>query len=203
LGVRVSSKRLLFCLAVAVIAAAVADPIVEFVSNAGWFGPGSFTDRSNLDVFPALLAGSGVLALYLIGAARAVLAGTALPRRLASLVPAIFVLQIAALYVMETAEQLIVGGHTLGPAVWLGGPILASLAIHAAFCVTITFWIARSARGLALTTLRVIALIASTGSFAVHLFEILPTRRSDERSFRQLAPVLCRIGERAPPPRRT
>ena len=200
---RASAKHLPFCLAVAVIAAAVADPVVEFASNAGWFGPGNFTDRSNLDVFPALVVGIGVLALYLIGTARAVLAGTALPRRIGSFLPAIFVLQIAALYVMETTEQLIVGGHTLGPAVWLEGPLFASLAIHAAFGATATFWIARSARGLAATTLRVIALIKTTPSFAAHRFEILPRRRCDEPSFRQLVPVLCRIGERAPPLLRT
>ncbi len=181
------------------IAAAVADPLVEFASNSGWFGPGNFTDRSNLDVFPALVAGIGVLVLYLIGTARAVLAGTALPRRIGSLVPAIFVLQIAALYGMETTEQLIVGGHTLGAAVWLGGPVFVSLAIHAAFGATAAFWIARSARRLAATTLRVIALIKTTASFSAHVFEILPRRRPDARSFRQLAPVLCRIGERAPP----
>ncbi|HLY01157.1 MAG TPA: hypothetical protein VKR56_01530 [Candidatus Cybelea sp.] len=196
---RVWSKRLPFCLAVAVMAAAVADPIVEFASNAGWFGPGNFTDRSNLDVFPALMVGIGVLALYLVGAARAVLAGTALPRRLVSLAPAIFALQIVALYVMETAEQFIVGGHALGPTMWLGGPIAASLAIHAAFCVTVTFWISRSARGLAQTTLRVLRLIKTTATFAAHAFEILLPRRCDERTFRQLVPVLCRIGERAPP----
>ncbi len=199
MGLRASSKHLPFCLAVAVIAAAVADPVVEFASNAGWFGPGNFTDGSNLDVIPALVVGIAVLALYLIGTARAVLAWTALPRRIGSLVPAIFVLQIVALYVMETTEQLIVGGHTLGPAVWLGAPVFASLAIHAAFGVAITLWIARSARGLAATTLRVIRLMKATPSFAAHRFEILPPRRSDERSFRQLVPLLCRIGERAPP----
>jgi hypothetical protein len=198
-----SSKRTPFCVAVAVIAAAVADPVVEFASNAGWFGPGSFTDRSNLDVFPALVVGVGVLALYLIARAGAVLAGTALPRRLVSLVPAIFVLQIAALYAMETAEQLIVGGHVLGPTVWLGGPIFASLPIHAAFCVAVTFWIARSARGLTATTLRVIALIKATAAFAQHPVEILSSRRWDERCFAQLVPVPCRIGERAPPLLRT
>jgi len=201
--VRASSKRLRFCLAVAVIAAAVADPVVEFASNAGWFGPGNFTDRSNLDVFPALAAGIGVLVFYLIGSARAVLAGTALPRRLVSLVPVIFVLQMVALFAMETAEQFIVGGHVLGPTVWLGGPIFASLALHAAFCLAITFWIARSARELAVTTLRIIRLIKTNASFAAHVFEILRPRRSDERCFRQLVPVLCRIGERAPPLLRT
>jgi hypothetical protein len=201
--VRASSKRFPFCLAVAVIAAAVADPVVEFASNAGWFGPGSFTDRSYLDVFPALVAGAGILALYLIGRAPAVLAGTALPRRVVTLVPAIFALQIVALYVMETAEQLIVGGRTLGTAVWLGGPIVASLTIHAAFCLAATLWIARSARGLTVTTLRVIRLIKTTASFAAHAFEILRPRPSDERCFRQLLRILCRIGERAPPLLRT
>jgi len=104
---------------------------------------------------------------------------------------------------METTEQIIVGGHVLGPTVWLGGPIFASLALHAAFCLAITFWIARSARGLAATTLRVIRLIKTTARFAAHAFEILLPRRSDDSSFRQLVPVLCRIGERAPPLLRT
>jgi hypothetical protein len=198
-----SSKRALFCLAVAVITAAVADPIVEFASNSGWFGPGNFTDRSNLDVFPALVVGVGVLALYLIGRAAAILAGTALPRRLVSLVPAIFILQIVALYAMETAEQIIVGGHALGPTVWLGGPIFASLAIHAAFCLAVTFWMARSVRGLAVATLRVIALIKAIAAFPTHAVEIPPSRRWDEPCFVQLGPVLCRIGERAPPLLRT
>jgi len=193
------SKRLPFCLAVAVIAAAVADPVVELASNAGWFGPGNFTDRSNLDVFPALVVGAAVLALYLIGRAAAILAGTALPRRLVSLMPAIFVLQIVALYVMETSEQIVIGGRVLGPTVWLGGPIFASLAIHAAFCLAVTFWIARSARGLAVTTLRVIALIKAIPAFARHRIEILPSHRCEEGCFAQLVSVLCRIGERAPP----
>lgn len=172
---------------------------MEFASNAGWFGPGNFTDRSNLDVLPALVVGLGVLALYLIGTARTLLAGTALPRRIVSLVPSIFVLQILALYAMETAEQVIVAGHTLGPTVWLGGPIFASLAIHAAFCLAITLWIARSARGLAVTTLRVIRLIKAIATLAAQAVGILPSRPSGERCFRQLVPVLCRIGERAPP----
>jgi len=200
---RFSSKRVPFCLAVAVIAAAVADPIVELASNAGWFGAGNFTDRSNLDVLPALVVGVGVLLLYLIGRAGAILAGTALPRRVVSLVPAIFVLQIIALYVMETTEQFVVGGHVLGPMVWLGAPIFASLPIHAAFCLAVTLWIARSARGLAVTTLRVIALLKTIAGFATRTVEILLPRRSDDRPFRQLLPMLCRIGERAPPLLRT
>jgi hypothetical protein len=203
LGLRAWSKLLSFCLAIAVIAAAVADPLVEFISNAGGFGPGNFTDRSNLDVFPALVIGIVALALYFVGAARALLAGTALPRRLATLVPWIFVLQILVLYVMETAEQHIVGSHTFGPTVWLGGPLFGSLGIHAAFCLGVTFWVARSARGLAATTLRVIALIKAIATLPAHAAETLPSLRSLEPSFPLPVPVLCRIGERAPPLLRT
>ena len=59
-----TSIRLWYCAATAIIAAAIADPCVEFASNSGWFGPGRFTDRSNLDVVPALLVGLAVIACY-------------------------------------------------------------------------------------------------------------------------------------------
>jgi hypothetical protein len=39
------------------------------------------------------------------------------------------------LWTMETMEQHVVVGHGLGPMIWLGGPIAASLTIHALFCV--------------------------------------------------------------------
>ena len=74
-----------------------------------------------------------------------------------------------------------------------------SLAIHALFCVAVTLIVARSLRRLAATTLRVIALIKTTASFAAHAFAILLPCSCDECSFRRLVPVLCRIGERAPP----
>jgi hypothetical protein len=194
-----TSLRLGFCAAVAVIAAAIADPIVEFASNAGCFGAGRFTDRSNLDVAPAIAVGVALLVWYLIAKAHAVLAGRALPQRIAPLLPLIFILQMITLWAMETAEQLTVYEHVIGPRLWLGGPLECSLAIHALLCVAVTLIVARSLRRLAVTTLRVIALIKTTASFAAHAFEMLLPRRCDERSFRQLVPVLCRIGERAPP----
>src|SRR5208283_1357179 len=49
--------QVLFCGTVAILAAALADPLVEFASNAGLFGGGAFTDHSMLDVLPALIAG--------------------------------------------------------------------------------------------------------------------------------------------------
>ena len=138
--------------------------IVEFASNAGWFGPGTspieviltFSRRSPLASRPPALSDRQ---------SDAMLAGTALPRRVVSLLPAIFTLQIIALYVMETTEQLSVDGHVLGPMVWLGVQSLQSRdpcgllprghALDRAI-----------ARGLAVTTLRVIALLKTIASFA-------------------------------------
>src|SRR5579863_7532885 len=57
--------KIWFCAAVAMIAAAIADPLVESASNAGWFGPGNFTDHSTWDVVPAFLVGLFFVALYL------------------------------------------------------------------------------------------------------------------------------------------
>jgi len=188
-----------FCLALAAIAAAIADPIVEFASNAGCFGHGSFTDHSNLDVVPSLLAGVGLMVIFLARRARAVLAGQAFPRGVAPLLPTIFAMQILTLFVMETGEQFIAWGHVLGPTVWLGGPLAASLAIHAAICIALTFWISRSVRVLAATTLRVIWLLHEIATLAVRANAALSLRFFEAGCFKQRSPVLCQIGERAPP----
>jgi hypothetical protein len=201
-----------FCTAIAVIAAAIADPLVEFASNAGWFGPGLFTDHSNLDVAPALIIGVLLLAAYLVLKARAALAngsgrdrdlwreaGHALGSGVWRLMPAIFGLQMLTLYAMETAEQYAVWGHSLGPTIWLGGPLPVSLAVHAIICVAVAATIARWVRALTATTLRFIRLIRALATFAPQPAGSLASRRRDSISFRRPAPVLCRIGERAPP----
>src|ERR1700694_3279642 len=58
--------RFWFCVAVALVALAIADPLTEWASNAGLFGPGNFTDHSNADVVPALFAGFAFFALHLV-----------------------------------------------------------------------------------------------------------------------------------------
>jgi hypothetical protein len=200
-----------FCTAIAVIAAAIADPLVEFASNAGWFGPGLFTDHSNLDVAPVLVAGVLLLAVYLVMKAQAALAngsgrdvwreaGHALGSDLRRLLPAIFALQMLTLYVMETAEQYVVWGHSLGPTVWLGGPLPVSLAVHAIICVALAVTIARWMRALTATTLRFIRLIRALATFAPQPAASIASRSRDCISFKRSAPVVCRIGERAPPP---
>ncbi|MFY9718551.1 MAG: hypothetical protein WAK16_02800 [Candidatus Cybelea sp.] len=192
-------SRSRLCLGTAVIAAAIADPAVELASNAGWFGPGHFTDRSNLDVVPSLLIGIGLLALYLVTKAGSLVADRSLARGILRRLPAIFGLQILALFIMETLEQVGVYGHLLGPAIWLGGPLPASLMIHAAVCIVVTYAIARSARGLAVTTLRVIRLIRAIGTFAVRTAGVTACYRPQPIWFKELLRALRRVGERAPP----
>ena len=188
-----------FCLAIAAIAAALADPLVEFASNARWFGPGRFTDGSNLDVVPALLAGVALLALFMVRKAKVVLVGDALSRGYVPLLPTIFALQMVTLYVMETAEQLLVFGHGFGPTIWLGAPPAISLAVHATVCLAVTCAIVRSRRTLAATTLRVVRLIVAIATFAPQIAVPILARRFKPVCFKELSPVLCTIGERAPP----
>ena len=196
---KISRSDFGFCLAIAVISAAFADPVLEFASNAGWFGPGSFTDRSNVDVVPALLAGVALLALFMVRKANAVLVGGVLSRGCIALLPSIFVLQMVTLYVMETAEQFLVFRHAFGPTIWLGAPPAISLAVHATVCLAVTFAIVRSRQTLAATTLRVVRLIVAIATFAPQIAGPIAVRRFNHVCFKEFLPVLCTIGERAPP----
>ncbi|MGB6521850.1 MAG: hypothetical protein WBE83_08770 [Candidatus Cybelea sp.] len=186
-------------LCAAVLAAAIADPLVEFASNAGWFGPGNFTDRSNLDVGPVFALGIASLAVYLVRRARTLAARGSSPGPLMAFVPAVFAVQLLTLFGMESTEQLILHGHLLGPQIWLGGPVPFSLAIHAAACLTVSLWMARSTRRLAETTLRVLRLFEAIARLAVAVASPVTRRPAAQRCFNQLGPTLCRIGERAPP----
>ncbi len=163
---RAGAARLLFCLTAAFTAAALADALVEGLSNRGAFGSGRFTDHSNADVLPALAAALVFAALFLFGVVRRTLprsrvgrmsawlrdsrAAVPLPTAL-RLLPLTFVLQTATLFCAETLEQLAVAHHALGGTVWLGGPLLASTALHTAICVLVVVmlvrlldWVARS-----------------------------------------------------------
>ncbi|MGP6191568.1 MAG: hypothetical protein ACLPSH_16190 [Vulcanimicrobiaceae bacterium] len=204
--------RLWFCLAVAFIGFATADPLLEWASNHGLFGPGNFTDHSNADVLPASLCGLVFVLLHLltrgwyVARTRKQLrySVTAWARALdsrgvAGLLPFAFALQLGVLYVMETAEQLVVTGHCLGGALWLGGPVLVSLAAHATFCVAITFAATGTIRAFAKTALRIVRFVAAFVALASRVRKPIITRaHSTATRLQALAPV-CRIGERAPP----
>ncbi|HZO92521.1 MAG TPA: hypothetical protein VFB22_02035 [Candidatus Baltobacteraceae bacterium] len=155
---RAGNARLLFCLAASIVSAALADPLVESLSNSGAFGPGRFTDHSNGDVLPALGAGLLLATLFVFGLVRRTFVAAplrrtpawlhashaALPVRAAiRLLPATFALQIATLFVAESVEQLAVAGHLLGGTVWLGGPAFASLSIHATVGLAVVVVLAR------------------------------------------------------------
>ncbi|MBV8149612.1 MAG: hypothetical protein JO092_11005 [Candidatus Eremiobacteraeota bacterium] len=203
--------RLCFCLAVAVVAAAVADPLVEAASNAGWFGPGSFTDHSSIDVLPTFVLGCGFVVLYaalrvrrMLGACHGNeqtalrLSNEVLDYCMPVMLPVIFTLQIALLYSMETAEQFAVWGHALGGTIWIGGPVVASLAAHAVACVAATFLVARAIRSLGTAALRVLRLMRA-------LATLLPIPSPPRTGFRQGTVALSwtfaprSAGKRAPP----
>jgi hypothetical protein len=158
-SINYASIRFWFCIAAAVIAVAIADPLVEGISNAGWFGRASYTDHSNLDVLPTLALGALLVVLYLVLRVRRDLlqaSDDALHTQVSRLLAPIFGLQLALLASMETLEQIIVDGHSLGRTIWLGGPIWFSLSVHAAVCVAVSFGLAKLLRAWTCTTVRII-----------------------------------------------
>jgi uncharacterized membrane protein YhaH (DUF805 family) len=169
--------RVLFVVVAAIVAASVTDPIVEAFSNSGLFGAGTFTDGSNADVLPALLVALAIVALSCIVAVRR-LAGRPSPAwlrgcarsfariELARVLPAVFALQILALFVMETGEQLVIAHHTLGGTIWLGGPPALSLLFHALGCIVATAVLARLLRSASAVVARAV----------VHLLAFLAAR---------------------------
>ena len=200
-----------FVVAVAAIAAALADLVIESLANHGAFGHAGFTDGSNAVNGPAAVLGAIFLLRFLYlrvrcalragGNASAPSGPTLRQLTLAAIMgrlAAIFVVQIAALWIMETVEQYAVFGHGFGGTVWLGGPVALSLAMHAVVCVATAFgarFVLRALEPRAVRLLRaMLAVLGVVGD------------ASRPRFRRGLAPVvvlpyfvLCRIGVRAPP----
>ena len=191
------SAKAWLCAAIALVAAAIADPIVEAISNAGVFGPGPFTDRSTADVIPTLVAGGLVVVVQLVVRLWTRRDGRALKCGLARLLPAAFILQIAILFVMENCEQLAIYHHVLGSTIWLGGPIAFSLGVHAAVCAAVAVALVRAVSLLTRAVagiwrvIRALATVSPQRSFAA--------RRRYRRAPRPAVPLLCRIGVRGPP----
>lgn len=203
----------IFCLAAAATAAAVVDLIMEGLSNTGIFGPGVFTDHSNLDIAPALGAAAALSLIVVIGLVRRTLAGAGYAPRwlrisaraagdatLPGVLPAIYALQIATLFAMETLEQAIVAGHPLGGSIWLGGPLVLSLLFHAVGCVALTTLLSRVLRWSAQTLLEIVAIVREL-AFAVFgapaPAAAASTRRTTIR--RPLEEIIERLTGRAPP----
>jgi len=201
-----------FCLAVAFIGAAIADPLVEALSNAGVFGPGNYTDHSMVDVIPALAIGLTAATVWLLIEVRKLLGRPVCKPRwlsrslraldaqcIAKMYPVIFAVQLVILFSMETLEQIAVYGHVIGLLIWLGGPIAVSLLAHALVCACATFILHRVTRKCA-------AAIVVIGCFIARLFAVRAVRANDTLtiswqaiSARVASPLPCRIGGRAPP----
>jgi hypothetical protein len=199
---RNASIRSWFCVAAATIAAAVADPIVEALANAGCFGRGTFTDHSNLDVVPGLLAGVLLLAVYVAVRVRGELlckSSEALRAPIRGLLPVVLGIQVAVLFGMETIEQIVVTGHTLGGTIWLGGPAWCSLPLHAIVGIAFAYLLSAIARRSTRATVRVIRLLRALATRALHADVPLAIRAHNTAFAHVLAPALCRSGDRAPP----
>jgi hypothetical protein len=190
--------------------------LVETVSNSGLFGSG-YHDNNHVSVIPALVAGA-IFVLGIIGArCWSVVRGAsslrrgdwllesatrfAQPSALLDL-PIVLAAQVAALFVMEGTEQLVSGGQLLGGTVWLGGPILFSLATHALLgtsCMLLFLALMRSIHGavasLVRRTIEIILVSLARGSA-----RLVVDRRDDAAASHLQAPPARQIGGRAPPP---
>jgi hypothetical protein len=205
----IRSVRVWFALTVAVISAAIANPLVEAASNAGFFGRSTFTDHSNLDVLPALCLGFLALMIHvalrlrLVMVARAQLKerlrewDVALRSRAPTLVPATFAAQLVVLYAMETIEQIVVTGHPLGGFLWMGAPPLVCLMVHAIACTLLFLLATRVMHEVAWATLRVVTM---AGAILTRDERTVRVRRvTCEVPLKRLAPALPSVGGRAPP----
>ena len=203
------SVRLWFSLAVAVIAATVADPLLEAASNAGVFGSGTFTDHSNLDVLPALGFGIIAVVIHVLLRIRGRNGNDAMIKeclrrwdvslrwRAATLLPLTFVAQMLALYSMETIEQIVVAGHPLGGLIWLGAPAAIAVTVHALMCVAAFFVATCVMHEVAWATLRVVTVICAILTRDDIRAFVVPRLRILLR--KEQAPELWTAGGRAPP----
>jgi hypothetical protein len=153
-----SASRWPFLAAVALIASAVSDLLVEAIANTGVFGR-AFYDTDDAGIVPSLIAAMLLAGSVIGGHARAACRRSPGRRdRLANVaadlaahaplrdVPYILVLQVAALFAMESVEQLVAGGHLAGGLMWLGGPPLIAAAAHVAIGLLCTLgagWLMR------------------------------------------------------------
>jgi hypothetical protein len=205
-------RRLPYLIAIALVAAAIGDPLVESIANTGVFGS-VYHDGNQLSVVPTLVVALA-LALWLafrravavwrrsrdgrgdwvIEAAQRGRTGSPLRD-----VPMVFAAQLVAVFAMEAVEQLVAGGPLETGLSWLGGPVAFSLAVHALICVALTLALARLCVAIVATVdslvrAAVAFVLATQPAVSVRFF----ARRFAARP-RAQAPHVRQIGGRAPP----
>lgn len=204
--------RTIFVCAVAFVGAVAGDALIEGLSNSQLLWRGNYTDHSSADLLPmSIVAGltvAVVLALFLkhrLGtwkpATRALVlaASRALAARgVVRLIPAIYLLQLATLFGMESIEQVAVYGHLFGGTVWLGGPVAVSLCAHLVIAAVFTLALARCltvlADMLAYIVGRILAHVLARSRERVALGS-----RTDEPHGERYHVWSARTGERGPP----
>lgn len=206
------TTRRIYLVAVALVAAALGDPVVESVANTGVLG-GRYADNNHLSVIPALVVGASLVLIVLAARCIDVLRSAAssgdwlleaarifAARSPSRDVPAVFVMQLVALFLMESSEQLALGGKLLGGTAWLGGPIVFSLLAHgligAGCLVALGSFMRAMLRTLAALVRIVIrfvwlAIARESGGFGLG--------NCETPSFRARSTFVYQIGGRAPP----
>jgi hypothetical protein len=203
-----------YLFAVAIVAATVSDLLVEAVANTGVFG-GAYFDTDDSSIIPSLIVaaalGVGIIGRCMRAACRRSSAHrrdwfAAVARDVARHAPLrdvryVLGAQFAALFVMESAEQLLARGHLAGGLLWLGGPPLVAIAAHVGVGIACTLaagWLMR------VSIPRFASLVSCALAF------VLAARRIENRTAfivrRDAAscdhgtdPCLRRISGRAPP----
>jgi hypothetical protein len=131
-----------FCVAAALLAAAVGDPVLETLARTGAFGP-NFGDDDQLGAIPAVLCAVLVAGAIVVrrvlhacgtrsdGRALLLAFGRARPNEPLRHVPAIAALTLAAVYGIEALE-LRLGGSAHAGLSWLGAPLALALVAYVA-----------------------------------------------------------------------
>jgi hypothetical protein len=210
-------KRFPLIAAVALIAAALGDFSVESISNSGLVGAGPHDD-DQWNVGPTLGLGILVaLAAVLVSFVKAYRRGAQprtstqadwlldvgtrlLKRSTIADFPALYATQLLVLFSIESVEQVAMNGKLSGGTVWLGGPVLFSLSLHALIGLTCRFLIGRSMRtilaGLSVLVCEVVAFVSACEGQE----QGAPFGRLDIAPRTRLqSPPVSQVGGRAPP----
>lgn len=153
-----SLSRWPFLAAVALIAAAVSDLLVEAVANTGIFGA-AFFDTDDASIVPSLIVAMLLAAGVIGGHARAACLRSSGRRDWLANVAAdvaahaplrdagyVLAMQFSALFAMESIEGLSASGHIAGGLLWLGGPPVMAAGAHVAvglICTLAAGWLMR------------------------------------------------------------
>ncbi len=144
--------------AVALIAAAVSDLLVEAIANTGTFGR-AFSDTDDTCIGPSLAVAMCLAVVVIAGHARAAsrrsrlrgdwlaaVAGEIAVHAPLRDVPYILGMQFGALFAIENIERLAASGRPAEGVLWLGGPPAASIALHLAVGIVCTLCAGRVMR---------------------------------------------------------